>query len=95
MTQLTDAPELVLLQDLSKGWRKVCHMEGERHVWYGDLRTLALRRVYQDMILRDEAIAVQYKLRDGVYAVFAKQSAGMPRYRISLKKRWAATARHD
>jgi hypothetical protein len=50
MTQLTDAPELVLLQDLSKGWRKVCHMEGERHVWYGDLRTLALRKVYQDMI---------------------------------------------
>lgn len=77
MTQLTDAPELELLQDLGKGWRKVCHMEAERHIWYGDLRTLSLRRVYQRMLNDDAAIAVQYKIRDGVYVVFAKMTSGV------------------
>lgn len=77
MTQLTDAPELASLPDLQHGWRKVLTMSGKIRKWHGDLADTRQQSAYQAMLLDGAVIAVQYRVAEGLYRVFARMADGV------------------
>lgn len=79
--QLTDAPEIDSVDDLSLGWRKVCTMIDDGKEWHGDLVNRGPRAFYEALVVMGVAITVQYRVAEGHYRVFAKKKAKatMPR----------------
>lgn len=75
MTQLTYAPPLEHLTDLTTGWRHVCTALSSDREWCGELADDRARVTYQRMVERGQIITVQHRLGPWHYRVFAKMAA--------------------
>ena len=72
MTQLTYAPPLEHLTDLTTGWHHVCTALGAMRQWQGELTDDRARITYQRLVERGQVITVQHRLEAGHYRIFAK-----------------------